>query len=55
MNRIDSRLAELETQNKKALVAYLVAGDPHIEATLAAMHSSQSRFDVGITRYKVSN
>ena len=38
MNRIDSRLAELETQNKKALVAYLVAGDPHIEATLAAMH-----------------
>lgn len=38
MNRIDSRLAALDSENKKALVAYLVAGDPSIEASLAAMH-----------------
>lgn len=38
-NRIDSRLAELRAANKKALVGYLVAGDPSLDATLVAMHS----------------
>lgn len=37
-NRIDSRFASLKTQNKTALVAYLVAGDPNLQASLAAMH-----------------
>ena len=38
-NRIDSRLAELKSANKKALVGYLVAGDPSLDASLVAMHS----------------
>lgn len=37
-NRIEKRLAALGADNKKALVAYLVAGDPNLESTLAAMH-----------------
>ena len=37
MNRLTKRLTELKKQNKKALVAYLVAGDPDIETTLQLM------------------
>ena len=38
MNRLTKRLADLKKQNKKALVAYLVAGDPDIESTLQLMN-----------------
>ena len=37
MNRLTKRLIDLKKQNKKALVAYLVAGDPDIETTLQLM------------------
>ena len=37
MNRLTKRLTDLKKQNKKALVAYLVAGDPDIETTLHLM------------------
>ena len=39
MNRIDKKLAQLKDQNKKALVAYLVAGDPDLNTTHELMHS----------------
>ena len=35
MNRLTKKLKELKAENKKALVAYLVAGDPDIESTLS--------------------
>lgn len=38
MNRLTKRLADLKKQNKKALVAYLVGGDPDIESTLQLMN-----------------
>ena len=38
MNRLTKRLADLKKQNKKALVAYLVAGDPDMESTLQLMN-----------------
>ena len=38
MNRLTKRLADLKKHNKKALVAYLVAGDPDIESTLQLMN-----------------
>ena len=38
MNRLTKRLTDLKKQNKKALVAYLVAGDPDIESTLQLMN-----------------
>jgi len=37
LNRLTKRLTDLKKQNKKALVAYLVAGDPDIETTLQLM------------------
>ena len=37
MNRLTKRLTDLKKQNKKALVAYLVAGDPDAETTLQLM------------------
>ena len=37
MNRLTKRLTDLKKQNKKALVAYLVAGDPDMETTLQLM------------------
>lgn len=37
MNRLTKKLKELKAENKKALVAYLVAGDPDIESTLSLM------------------
>ena len=33
MNRLTQKLAKLKKENKKALVAYLVAGDPDIKST----------------------
>ena len=38
MNRLSEKLKNLKDNNKKALVAYLVAGDPDIETTLDLMH-----------------
>ncbi len=38
MNRLTKKLNELKKQNKKALVAYLVAGDPDLGSTLDVMH-----------------
>ena len=38
MNRLSSKLIELKQNNKKALVAYLVAGDPNLDTTLELMH-----------------
>jgi len=38
LNRLTKRLDELKKQNKKALVAYLVAGDPDLDSTLDIMH-----------------
>jgi tryptophan synthase alpha chain len=38
LNRLTSTLSNLKKNNQKALVAYLVAGDPEIEATLDLMH-----------------
>ena len=37
MNRLTEKLAELKKEEKKALVAYLVAGDPDIESTIQLM------------------
>lgn len=39
MNRIQQRLDALASSDQKALVSYVVAGDPDHEATLAVMHS----------------
>ena len=38
MNRLRQKLKDLKDQNKKALVAYLVAGDPDLDSTLNLMH-----------------
>ena len=38
MNRLRQKLKNLKEENKKALVAYLVAGDPDIDSTLNLMH-----------------
>ncbi len=38
MNRLTKKLDELKKLNKKALVAYLVAGDPDLDSTLDIMH-----------------
>ena len=37
MTRIDDTFAQLKAQNKKAFVAYIMAGDPDIEVSLAVM------------------
>lgn len=37
MTRIDAKFAALKDQNKKAFVAYLMAGDPDADTTLAVM------------------
>ena len=37
MNRLTKKLFELKKENKKALVSYLVGGDPDIESTLELM------------------
>ena len=38
MSRLNEKLQALAEQNKKALVTYLVAGDPSVEATVPTMH-----------------
>lgn len=38
MNRITARLKNLKNQGRKALVTYIVSGDPGAQATLPAMH-----------------
>jgi tryptophan synthase alpha chain len=38
LNRLSSKLVELKNTNQKALVAYLVAGDPDLDTTLEIMH-----------------
>ncbi|MDC3102853.1 tryptophan synthase subunit alpha [Gammaproteobacteria bacterium] len=38
MNRLTQKLEKLRKENKKALVAYLVAGDPDLNSTLEIMH-----------------
>ena len=38
MNRLTSKLSNLRSNNQKALVAYLVAGDPDLDTTLDLMH-----------------
>ena len=37
MNRLTKRLSNLKNNNKKALVGYLVAGDPDIDTTIELM------------------
>ena len=39
MNRIDQCLNQLRAQNRKALVTYIVCGDPEPMATLPTMHA----------------
>ena len=38
MNKLQIKLEDLKDKNKKALVAYLVAGDPDLDTTLELMH-----------------
>ncbi len=37
MTRIDAKFAALKTEGKKAFVAYVMAGDPDVDTTLAVM------------------
>lgn len=39
MSRIKNCMAQLKEQGKKALVPYIVSGDPSLEATLTMMHA----------------
>lgn len=39
MNRIDQRMSALKEANRKALVSYIVSGDPSPSVTLDAMHA----------------
>ena len=39
MNRLDERLGALAQEGRKALVAYIVSGDPSPDMTLPAMHA----------------
>ena len=39
MNRIDVRFAQLKSVPRKALVPFITAGDPSLEATVPVMHS----------------
>jgi len=39
MNRIDTRFAELRSTGRKALVPFVTAGDPSLEATVPVMHA----------------
>jgi tryptophan synthase alpha chain len=39
LNRIDTRFAELRSSGRKALVPFLTAGDPSLEATVPVMHA----------------
>ncbi|MFT4047415.1 MAG: tryptophan synthase subunit alpha [Solimonas sp.] len=39
MSRLQTRFAALKAQNRKALVPYITAGDPHPQHTVALMHA----------------
>ena len=39
MNRIDTKFAELKTIGRKALVPFVTAGDPSLEATVPVLHA----------------
>ena len=39
MNRIDTRFAELKSSGRKALVPFVTAGDPTLEATVPILHA----------------
>ena len=39
MNRIDTRFAQLKATGRKALVPFVTAGDPSLEATVPVMHA----------------
>ncbi|MEB6564857.1 tryptophan synthase subunit alpha [Acinetobacter towneri] len=38
MSRLATRFAQLESQQRKALVSYVMAGDPHPEVTVPLLH-----------------
>lgn len=38
-NRINRRLGDLRAQGRKALITYIVCGDPDLDATIPAMHA----------------
>ena len=38
LTRLDEKILSLKNASKKALVAYLVAGDPDLDSTLELMH-----------------
>ena len=42
MSRIQQRLAELQSQQKKALIPFITAGDPQPDVTVPAMHAMVS-------------
>lgn len=39
MNRIDTTFANLKKQNRKALIPFITAGDPSLDATVPMMHA----------------
>lgn len=39
MNRIDRRFARLQADRRKALIPFITAGDPSLEATVPVMHA----------------
>ncbi|WP_024890839.1 tryptophan synthase subunit alpha [Luteimonas huabeiensis] len=39
MNRLDARFARLAAEGRKALIPFVTAGDPSLEATLPVMHA----------------
>ncbi len=39
MSRIDERFANLKAANRKALIPFITAGDPSLEATVPVMHA----------------
>lgn len=39
MNRIDAKFQQLKAAGRKALIPFLTAGDPSLEATVPAMHA----------------
>ncbi|MFC0679179.1 tryptophan synthase subunit alpha [Lysobacter korlensis] len=39
MNRIDARFSQLRSTGRKALVPFITAGDPSLEATVPVMHA----------------
>lgn len=39
MTRIESKFAELKAGNRKALIPFITAGDPSLEATVPVMHA----------------